>query len=93
MGERPRTAVRRSEGPVERLELASFASSVELTVIEGKLQQMLQGQITPEIREALAQVYRQETDLRSFAIADWEGMIQRQQGNRIVIRVWEKELR
>jgi len=82
----------RDTGKLRQTE-ASFASSVELTLIEGKLQQMLQGQITPEIREALAQVYRQETDLRSFAIADWEGMIQRQQGNRIVIRVWEKELR
>ncbi len=82
----------RGTGKLRQTE-ASFASSVELTLIEGKLQQMLQGQITPEIREALAQVYRQETDLRSFAIANWEGMIQRQQGNRIVIRVWEKELR
>jgi len=72
---------------------ASFGSSVELALLEQKLQQMLQGQMTPEIREALTQVYRQETDLRSFAIADWEGMIQRQQGNRIFIRVWEKELR
>ncbi|WP_041596388.1 serine/threonine-protein kinase [Halothece sp. PCC 7418] len=71
---------------------ASFSSSVELSMIEAALTQMLQGQITPEIREALVQVYRQQTDLRSFAIADWEGMIQRQQGNQIYIGVWEKEL-
>ncbi|MDR9403159.1 MAG: serine/threonine-protein kinase [Halothece sp. Uz-M2-17] len=71
---------------------ASLSTSVEFSVIEDALTQMLQGQITPEIREALKQVYRQETDLRSFAIGDWEGMIQRQEGNRIYIGVWEKEL-
>jgi len=72
---------------------ASFVTSVDLEVMESKLSAMLQGQITPAIQEALAQVYRQETDLRSFATADQEGMIQRQRGNRIYIRVWEKELR
>ena len=71
---------------------ASFSPSVELKVIESALTEMLQGQITPEIRAALTQVYRQETDLRSFAIAEWEGMIQRQQGNKIYISVWDKGL-
>jgi serine/threonine-protein kinase len=71
---------------------ASFLTSVNLGVMESKLSQILQGQMTPEIQEALAQVYRQETDLRSFTIADWEGMVQRQRGNRIYIRVWEKDL-
>ncbi len=71
---------------------ASFASAVDLNLMERKLRQMLQGQITPEIREALVQVYRRETDLRSFVIADWKGMIQRQEGNKIYIAVWEKDL-
>lgn len=70
---------------------ASFASSVALDLIEDKLTQMLQGEITPAIREALRQVYRGETDLRSFQIAEWEGIIQRQQGNQIYIAVWDQE--
>ncbi len=70
---------------------ASFASSVAFDLIEDKLTQMLQGEITPAIREALRQVYRGETDLRSFQIAEWEGIIQRQQGNQIYIAVWDQE--
>jgi serine/threonine-protein kinase len=81
----------RDTGKLRQTE-ASFASSVKLKIMEDKLRQMLQGQITPEIREALRQVYRRETDLRSFRIANWKGIIQRQQDNQLYIGVWDKEL-
>lgn len=71
---------------------ASFADAVELSTLESTLQQMLQGQMTPAIRQALAQVYRRETDLRSFSLNNWEGVIQRKEGGRIYIGVWEEDL-
>ena len=70
---------------------ASFDSSVELALITNTLQEMLQGQATPIVQQALAQVYREETDLRSFAIGDWRGIIQRQEAGTIYIGVWEKD--
>ena len=59
--------------------------------MKNTLQEMLQGQATPIVQQALAQVYREETDLRSFAIGDWRGMIQRHEAGTIYIRVWEKD--
>lgn len=70
---------------------ASFDSSVELALMKNTLQEMLQGQATPIVQQALAQVYREETDLRSFAIGDWRGMIQRHEAGTIYIGVWEKD--
>lgn len=71
---------------------ATFADSVELSLMESKLQAMLQGQLNSTIEEALAQVYRQETDLRSFSVGNLQGIIQRQQGGNIYVGVWEKDL-
>ena len=82
----------RDTGKLRQTE-ASFAQSVAFDLIEDKLTQMLQGQMTPAIREALRQVYRQDTDLRSFQIADREGIMQRQQGNQIYIGVWDQRWR
>jgi len=82
----------RDTGKLRQTE-ASFAQSVAFDLIEDKLTQMLQGQMTPAIREALGQVYRRDTDLRSFQIADREGIMQRQQGNQIYIGVWDQRWR
>lgn len=71
---------------------ASFASSVDLNVMENTLQHMLQGELTPAIENALAEVYRKETDLRSFSIQNWEGVIERQKEGNIYIGVWEEDL-
>ncbi len=71
---------------------ASFASSVELSIIESKLETMLKGNLTPVIRQGLEEVYRKETDLRSFTIEDWKGIIQRNDQGRIYIGVWEQDL-
>jgi serine/threonine-protein kinase len=48
--------------------------------------------VTPAIADALAQVYRNETDLRSFSIQNWEGVIERKKEGRIYIGVWEHNL-
>ena len=71
---------------------ASFAAFVEFNLMENTLNEMLQGQLNPTIRNALEQVYRKETDLRSFSIGNWDGVIQRKQGGRIYIGVWEEDL-
>ena len=71
---------------------ASFAASVELEIIESKLETMLKGNLTPVIRQGLEEVYRRETDLRSFTIEDWKGIIQRNEQGRIYIGVWEQDL-
>jgi len=81
----------RDTGKLRQTE-ASFANSVNLKVMENTLQDMLQGQLTPTIQEALADVYRQETDLRSFSIQEWEGVIERKNEGRIYIGVWEQAL-
>lgn len=71
---------------------ASFAASVELNIIESKLETMLKGNLTPVIRQGLEEVYRRETDLRSFNIGNWKGIIQRNDQGRIYIAVWEQDL-
>ncbi|MFW6316024.1 MAG: protein kinase domain-containing protein [Cyanobacteriota bacterium] len=71
---------------------ASFAASVELEIIESKLETMLKGNLTPVIRQSLEDVYRKETDLRSFTIEDWKGIIQRNKQGKIYIGVWEQDL-
>ncbi len=71
---------------------ASFHSSVELSTIETTLKQMLKGQMNSQIKEALAEVYRNETDLRSFAIGQWQAIIQRKSQDRIYISVWDDDL-
>lgn len=81
----------RDTGKLRQTE-ASFGSSVDLNVMQNTLEHMLQGKVTPAIADALAQVYRNETDLRSFSIQNWEGVIQRQKEGRIYIGVWEHNL-
>ncbi|QDZ40510.1 serine/threonine protein kinase [Euhalothece natronophila Z-M001] len=71
---------------------ASFDPSVDLTVMEARLNQMLRGQLNSTIREALAQVYNGETDLRSFTIGEWKGIIQKNNQGRIYMGVWEQDL-
>lgn len=81
----------RNTGKLRQTE-ASFANSVDLKIMENTLQHMLQGQLTPTIQDALADVYRQETDMRSFSIQKWEGVIERKNQGRIYIAVWEQAL-
>ncbi|PSO46773.1 MAG: serine/threonine protein kinase [Cyanobacteria bacterium SW_9_44_58] len=81
----------RDTGSLQQTE-ASFASSVDLNVMESTLKHMLQGEITPTIANALAEVYRKETDLRSFSIQNWEGVVERRKEGTIYIGVWEESL-
>ncbi len=70
---------------------ATFDASVEFSLMQSTLQQMLQGQLTPAIEEALRQVYQEETDLRSFSISNWKGVIRRLEGEKVYIGVWEED--
>lgn len=81
----------RDTGELRQTE-ASFAKDAPLDMIENTLQEMLNGELTPQIQEALRQVYSLETDLRSFSIQNQEGIIQRQQGEQLYIGVWQEDL-
>ncbi|WP_330202852.1 serine/threonine-protein kinase [Cyanobacterium sp. Dongsha4] len=49
----------------------------------------LNGNITSGVQDAIAQVMNNETDLRSFNLSNYQGMIQKRQ-NRLEIRLWSK---
>lgn len=70
---------------------ASFDSSLDLVVMENTLSGLLGGNATPEIKDALKQVYQRETDLRSFNLDNFKVMIQRNDEDRIYIGVWDAD--
>jgi serine/threonine-protein kinase len=69
----------------------SFASSVDLSVMQKTLAGLLGGSASPSVKEALRQVHAGETDLRSFNLGNLQGMIQRQAQERIYIAVWDAD--
>lgn len=70
---------------------ASFDSSFDITVIENTLNGLLGGNANDQIKDALRQVYQRETDLRSFAVGNFKGMIQRNSQDRIYIGIWDAD--
>ena len=53
---------------------------------------MLDGRMSEDIEEGLAQVRNRESDQYSFEMGDLEGVIERNERDRIYIGVWEEDL-
>ena len=67
----------------------SFAQSVGLGVMQKTLNDLLGGKAPGSVEGALKQVYQRKTDLRSFRVGNFKGMIKRNQKDRIYIGIWE----
>ena len=71
----------------------SFESSVEIAPIEATLKALLGGNLGTVPQQSLEAVYNRQTDLRSFSVGDFRGMIQRDRRDRLYLAVWEKSFR
>jgi serine/threonine-protein kinase len=72
---------------------ASFYQSVELETISETLNQMLNGNITPEIQQGLARIYQGKSNRYRFTTGNHlKVAIERNERDRIYIGVWEADL-
>jgi serine/threonine-protein kinase len=71
---------------------ATFAQSVDPLVIRVTMNGMLQGRLTREIEQGLAEVRDRATNQYAFELGEWEGVIQRNDRDRIYIGVWDADL-
>ena len=69
----------------------SFASSVNLEVMENTLNGLLDGKTPETITSGLAEVYNRQNDLRSFSLENIKGMIHRNNKDQIYIAIWEED--
>jgi serine/threonine-protein kinase len=74
---------------VVRVDLV-VSAKIRPIVMSGLLSQAFNAQITPEVQNAIAEVFTGQTDLRSFHLGDYQGMVQKR-NERIEIRVWERD--
>lgn len=70
----------------------SFAQSVDPSVMQETLNGMLDGALSSEIEQGLAQVQQRRTNQFSFAAGQLEGVIERNDRDRIYIGVWDADL-
>lgn len=84
-------SVDRSSGQVRQTE-ASFAQSVPLTTMEQTLTGMIGATTIPELQQGLTQVQQRQRNQYDFALGDLEGIIQRNERDRIYIGIWDAEL-
>ncbi|NJO42603.1 MAG: hypothetical protein HC865_18795 [Cyanobacteria bacterium RU_5_0] len=71
---------------------ASFAQSVDSAVILETINEMLNGNLTEGIEQALTKIQQRDADRYSFALGDLEGVIERNESDRIYIGIWEEDL-
>lgn len=71
---------------------ASFAQSVDPATIQETLNGMLGGTVSSEIEQGLAQVRERQISQFPFEIGQVEGIIERNDRDRIYIGVWESDL-
>lgn len=70
----------------------SFAQSVDPLIMQVTLNGML-GSVAPEnVLEGLTQVRQRQTNQHTFRVGDLEGVIERNEHDRIYIGVWEDDL-
>ncbi|MGF1482609.1 MAG: hypothetical protein ACFB4I_24560 [Cyanophyceae cyanobacterium] len=79
-----------STGRVRQTE-GSFTQAVRLPDIQQALDGMLGGSTPPAVQERLAQIYLRQGDRYSFTVANLEGVIERNEQDRIYIGVWEAD--
>lgn len=83
--------VDRDSGRLRQTE-ASFAQSVDSQTVQTVLNNMLSGQASAEVTSALQQVRSRQRSRYSFQQAGLEGVIERNDRDRIYIGVWEADL-
>ena len=67
----------------------SFAPSVNLETMQNTLNQMLSNNLSPVAKEGLEQIYNRQINRQKFRVANLEGIIQRNDKDRIYIAIWE----
>lgn len=71
---------------------ASFAQSVDPSVMQDTVSSMLGGNLPGDVEQGLRQVQQRESNQFSFATGGLEGVIERNDQDRIYIGVWEADL-
>jgi serine/threonine protein kinase len=71
---------------------ASFAQSVDDLTMQVTVNGMLGSRATPEVIDALKQVYRRQSDRHNFQQGDLKGVIARNERDRIYVGVWDANL-
>lgn len=81
----------RDTGILKQTEVA-FASSVDNQLMEGTLNNLLSGQMTPEIQRGLQKIQGREKDNFTFSQGGVKGQIIRQNCDFIYISIWDADL-
>jgi len=81
----------RGSGRLRQTEIA-FAQSVKPEVMQATLKKMLGDRALIGVNQGLRRVYQRRTNKYSFNTGELEGVIQRDQRDRIYIGVWEADL-
>jgi serine/threonine-protein kinase len=82
----------KSSGRLRQTEV-SFAQSVEPSVMQATLKKMLGDRIlNPSVSQGLQQVYDRRANEYSFNAGELQGVIQRNNSDRIYIGIWEADL-
>lgn len=71
---------------------ASFTQSVDPLIIRVALDGMLDGKLTDDIEQGLAQVRSRQSNRYTFSQGKVEGVIERNRRDRIYVAVWEEDL-
>jgi serine/threonine-protein kinase len=71
---------------------ASFAQSVDPNVMRVALNGMMNGRMSQEVEEGLFEVRDRQSNRYSFAIGQLEGVIERNNRDRIYVAVWDEDL-
>jgi serine/threonine protein kinase len=71
---------------------ASFAESVDVAVMQDTLSGMLGGDLPADVAQGLEQVQQRQSGQYSFSQGGIEGVIERNDRDRIYIGVWDAEL-
>ena len=83
-----------SSGRVRQTE-ASFSDSVELKMMSGTLDKMVNGNVSADIKQGLEAVYRGKSKRYNFVSGrdgSLKGVIERNEPGRIYVAVWEADL-
>lgn len=70
----------------------SFAQTVDLNVMQSTLRDMLGGNLPPNVEQGLASVQTRQANQYPFTIGQLEGIIERNERDRIYIGVWDADL-
>lgn len=71
---------------------ASFAQSIDESVVLGTVNGMLDGNLTEAVEQGLNQVRQRQSNQYSFRLGNLKGVIERNEYDRIYIGVWEAAL-